>query len=63
MTRERIVLLPEMEPVAERCCPVGWTFVYQAALWTVRGLYLARTRSGEREVCLILREEPGLESA
>lgn len=62
MSTERVVLLPDAEPVRLRWCPVGWTFVYQASLWTVKGLYLARTRTGDREVCLILREEGGGEA-
>lgn len=63
MNTERIVLLPDWEAVFSDSCPVGWTFAYQASLWTVKGLYLARARTGAREVCLIVREEISAEFA
>jgi|GEM_PF-1412194 len=57
MAADRVIPLPDGEPLEQGRCPVGWTFAYQASIWTVKGVYLARTRSGERELWLILSEE------
>ncbi len=59
MSPDRVVFFTDSEPLEGGRCPVGWTFAYQASLWTVKGIYLARTRSGEREFWLILSEEQG----
>lgn len=57
MAADRVIPLPDGEPLEQGRCLVGWTFAYQASIWTVKGVYLARTRSGERELWLILSEE------
>jgi hypothetical protein len=37
-------------------CPIGRPFVYQSSIWKIEGMYLATTRSGQREVWWILTE-------
>lgn len=40
-------------------CPIGRPFVYQSSIWKIEGMYLATTRSGQREVWWILTERQG----
>lgn len=37
---------------------IGKPFACDSAIWTVKGVYLTATRSGNREVWWILREQP-----
>jgi hypothetical protein len=58
MTHEHLVFVPESEWPDTSRCPVGWTFAYQASLWTVKGVLLAQSPSGARGVLLIVGQEP-----
>ncbi|MDR7415134.1 MAG: hypothetical protein QN193_10135 [Armatimonadota bacterium] len=57
MEASRALFFPDPEVLNRRCCPVGWRVLWQASLWTVQGIYLARTPAGRREAWLILAEE------
>ncbi len=57
MEVRRAIFFPDPEALKRGYCPVGLRLVWQASIWAIKGLYLARTRAGERETWLILTEE------